>query len=74
MIAVVERKEIVSPGAAAPEVKFQVLSASNLQSLVQLKRTRSHAALGVFYAKVGLLTEAEREFRELVRLNPNTKI
>jgi len=74
VIAVVDGKEIVSPGAAAPAMKFQVLSASALQNLNQLKRTRSHVVLGVFYAKVGLLSEAEGEFQELVRLNPDDKV
>jgi len=74
VIAVVDGKEIVSPGPAAPEIRFQVLSASNLQKLVQMKRTRSHLALGVFYAKVGLQAEAERELKELVRLNPEEKV
>jgi hypothetical protein len=45
-----------------------------LQRLVQLRRTRSHLALGAFYAKVGLLAEAERELEELVRLNPNAQV
>jgi hypothetical protein len=74
VVAIVEGKEVVSPGPAAPEVKFQVLSASNLQKIVQLKRTRSHLALGVLYAKVGLLDEAEHEFQELVRLNPDVQV
>jgi hypothetical protein len=74
VIAVADDKEIVSPGAAAPSMKFQVLSANNLQELNQLKKTRSHLALGVFYAKVGLMAEAESEFQELVRLNPDDKI
>jgi hypothetical protein len=74
VIAVVDGKEIVSPGAAAPAMKFQVLSANDLQKLDQLKRTRSHLVLGVFCARVGLLAEAEREFQELVRLNPDDKV
>jgi len=74
VIAVVDGKEIVSPGAAAPAMKFQVLSANDLQKLDQLKRTRSHLVLGVFYAKVGLLAEAERELGALVRLNPNLQV
>jgi hypothetical protein len=74
VIAVVDGKEIVSPGAAASAMKFQVLSANDLQKLDRLKRTRSHLVLGVFYAKVGLLAEAEREFQELVRLNPDDKV
>ncbi len=74
VIAVVDGKEIVSPGAAAPAMKFQVLSANDLQKLDRLKRTRSHLVLGVFYAKVGLLAEAEREFQELERLNPDDNV
>jgi len=74
VIAIVDGKEIVSPGAAAPAMKFQVLSANDLQRLDQLKRTRSHLVLGVFYAKVGLLAEAERELKELYRLNPDSGV
>jgi len=55
-------------------MKFQVLSDNDLQKLNQLKRTRSHLALGVFYGKVGFLAEAEREFQELVRLNPDDQV
>lgn len=69
--AIVDGKEVLSPGAAAPEMKFQVLSGSDLQNLNQLKRTRSHLVLGIFYVKVGLLAEGERELRELVNLNPD---
>jgi hypothetical protein len=72
VIAVVNRKEIVSPGAAAPAMKFQILSASDLQKLSELKATRSHLVLGVFYAKVGLLAEGEREFQKLLLLNPKS--
>jgi len=74
VIAVVDGKEIVSPGASAPAMKFQVLSTSDLTKLDQLKRTHSHLALGVLFAKVGLLAEAERELKELVRLNPHDKV
>jgi hypothetical protein len=74
VIAVVDGKEIVSPGAAAPPMKFQVLSANDLQKLDHLKRTGSYLVLGVFYAKIGLLAEAEREFQELARLNPDDKV
>jgi hypothetical protein len=72
--AVVDGKEVLSPAAAASEVKFAVLSSKDLQSLNQLKRTRSHLALGVFYSRVGLLSEAERELQKLVQLNPQAEL
>lgn len=72
--AVVDGKEIISPGPSAPEMKFQVLSAANLQQLNRLRQTRSHLALAVFSARVGMLKEAEREFAELTRLNPKAKV
>jgi hypothetical protein len=74
VVAVVDGKEIVSPGPAAPEMKFQVLSMRSLEQLNMLKKTRSHLALGVFYANAGLTAEAQQEFRELVRLNPKSKV
>lgn len=74
VVARVNGKEIVSPGAAAPAMKFQVLSSSDLQKLDELKGTRSHLILGVFYAKVGLLAEAERQFQELVSHNPDDRV
>ncbi len=72
--AVIEGKEIVSPAASAPEMKFAVLSVKDVEELNQLKKSRSHLALGVFYARVGLLTEAEREFQQLVKLNPQSQL
>ncbi|MGH9971491.1 MAG: zf-HC2 domain-containing protein [Pyrinomonadaceae bacterium] len=74
VVAVVDGKEIVSPGPSATEMKFQVLSLGNLEQLSQLKKTRSHLALGVFYARVGMILEAEREFQMLSRLNPNSGV
>ena len=74
VVAVVDGKEIVSPGPSSPEMKFQVLSARSLQQLNHLKKTRSHLALGVFYATVGMTREAKGEFQELVRLNPRSNV
>ncbi|CAN5882583.1 hypothetical protein BH18ACI4_BH18ACI4_00650 [soil metagenome] len=73
VVAVVDGKEIVSPGPSSPEMKFQVLSTSSLQQLNKLKKTRSHLALGVFYAQKGMNAEAEREFQILVRDNPRSQ-
>jgi hypothetical protein len=72
--AVVDGKEIVAPGPSAPEMKFQVLSAANLQQLNRLKRARSHLALAVFTVRVGMLDEAEHEFTELSRFNPKAQV
>ena len=72
--ALVDGKEIVSPSASAPEVKFAILSSNDWNELNQLKKSNSHLALGVFYAKVGLVTEAEREFQKLIQLNPQSAL
>jgi hypothetical protein len=72
--ALVDGKKVVSPAASAPEIKFAVLSTTNFQELSQLKKSNSHLALGVFYARVGLLNEAEREFDSLIELNPQSEL
>ena len=60
MTAQVDGKEIVAPSASAPEMKFALLSTGDLQELNQVKKIDSHLALGVFYAKVGLVSQADR--------------
>jgi hypothetical protein len=72
--ALVDGKKIVSPSASAPEMRFAVLSTADLQELTRLKKSNSHLALGVFYARAGLLDEAEREFQSLVKLNPDSEL
>jgi len=72
--ALIDGKEIVSPAASAPEVKFAILSSNDLNELNQLKKSNSHLALGVFYGRVGLVTEAEREFQKLIQLNPGSEL
>jgi hypothetical protein len=70
----VDGKEIVSPPASASEMKFAVLSTNDLQELNRLKKQNSRLALGVFYARAGLLTEAEHEFQQLIQLNPQSEL
>lgn len=73
--AVVNGEEIVSPSASEPEVKFKVLSEQEVRKLNLLKQnTRSHLALGVFYAQAGMIAEAEREFQELANNNSTSLI
>jgi hypothetical protein len=72
--ALVDGKKVVSPSASAPEIKFAVLSPTDAQELSHLKKSNSHLALGVFYARVGLLDEADREFQTLIKLNPDSEL
>jgi len=53
--ATVDGKKTLSPGTSAPQIKFRILSASSAQELEQLKKARSHLALGVFYAREGMI-------------------
>lgn len=73
-MAVVDGKEVVLPGPSSSEMKFQVLPSSSLRELNLLKKTCSHLALGVFYTKVGMINAAKREFQNLVRSNPKSKV
>lgn len=74
VVALVNDQEIVSPGPGAPEMKFQVLPATSLRQLNELKKTRSHLALGLFYTKAGMLSNAEHEFKQLSLLNSKSKL
>jgi hypothetical protein len=72
--ALVDGKKIVSPAASDPEMKFAVLSGADFQELTRLKKSNSHLALGVFYARAGLLSDAERELQNLADLNPQSEL
>lgn len=73
--AIINGEEIISPAAPAPEMKFKVLEEEKAAELSALKKqSRSHLALGVFYAQAGMLEEAEREFQILTSDNPNSPI
>ena len=73
VVATVDSKEVVSPGPASAEMKFGVLSTSSLSQLNTLRKSSSHLALGVFYAREGMISEAERELRIVVRENPGSQ-
>jgi hypothetical protein len=74
VVALVDGKEVISPGPSAPEMKFRVLSASDVQRLNQLKKTDSHLVLGVFYARAGMILDAEREFQAFAKNNPRSPL
>ena len=73
VIAVIDGKEIVSPGSSSPEMRFQILSDAKLNELRRLKKSRSHLALAIFYTKTGMLADSERELLKLRRLNSKSK-
>lgn len=71
VMATVGDKEITSPPATAPEMKFKLLGDEQVRALERLqRRTKSSLARGVFYAQAGMLAEAEQEFQQLLRQNP----
>lgn len=68
--------EVISPAPPAPEARFKILDAVRAASLARAERDArgSHVALGVLYARAGLLDEAERELSALLRRNPQSDI
>ena len=72
--AVKNGKEIVVPVAPAPRAQFRIIEAQKLGALQNLKRTvpTSHLALGLTYARLGLIKDAEEEFQYLIKENPDS--
>lgn len=65
-------EEVTAPAPGEPEARFEVLEAGSARALDAAQRAAgdSRLALGVLYARAGLLDEAEREFRTLLEENP----
>lgn len=63
-----------STSATLPEARFKVLSAQQARQVQRAARNyaSSHLALGTLYAQAGLLDDAEREFRQLLKANPQS--
>jgi hypothetical protein len=67
-----EKGESVS--ITAPR-KFKILEDEKMKELTLIKNTsKSHLALGVFYAREGMISEAQREFEALAKDNPNSTL
>lgn len=62
------------PSALTSQAKFKVLGEDKVRQLNQLKGSRSHLALGLFYAREGMIDEAQRQFQILVKDNPRSPI
>jgi hypothetical protein len=74
--ALKDNQEITSPVAPAPRAQFKIAEAQRLNeiAIVRKQKPLSHLTLGVLYARAGLLTEAEREFRALLNANPQSNV
>jgi len=73
--AVVKGEEVTSPAASEPEMRFKTLESEKLIELIRLKEhSSSHLARGVWYARAGMLGEAERELQLLVNDNPQSPL
>ncbi len=69
-------EEFSSPRPPAPLAKFRILDETLANEVVQARRDHaaSHLTMALIYTKSGLLDDAEREFRMLYELNPNSRI
>ena len=74
--AVRDGQEVRSPVAPEPRAQFKILEAEQLRELANLKKRSpiSHLALGLTYARFGLLAEAEGQLQILARENPNSPV
>jgi hypothetical protein len=74
--AIKDGEEYRSPHAPAPQANFRILDETLAHELAQARRAyaSSHLTLALVYTRVGALDEAEREFRALIKANPNSKI
>ena len=64
--------ELTAPGPGSPQALFRVLAADRAAAIGRAARETggSHLALGLLYARAGLLDDAERELSEAVRESP----
>lgn len=73
--AIKDEQEFFAPAPSAPDAKFKVLEHAQLAEIEQTKAVRnSHLALGVLYARAGMLEEAQLEFKALAAANPHSPI
>jgi hypothetical protein len=74
--AVKDGQELFTPQPPAPQAKFRILDEARAKELARARRAfaSSHLTMGLLYAQAGLLDEAEREFRELQRANPDSAV
>ncbi len=74
--AIQDSQEFKAPQPPAPLARFRVMATADAEKIEQARArfASSHLLLGRLYADVGLLEEAEREFRALEKANPDSKV
>lgn len=74
--ATLNGREVTAPAPSTPEAKFRVLTAAQAEELAQGRQTYAgqHLPLGLLYARLGLLAEAEHEFQALAQANPSVPV
>lgn len=74
VVAVIDSKEVVSPGPAAPEMKFHVLSMQSLQQLTTLKKTQFTSRSRSFLCKRWSNCGGATRVSGISRLNSKSKL
>jgi hypothetical protein len=69
-------QEVTAPAPEAPETKFRVLTKTQAEELARAKQVyeSQHLPMGLLYARLGLLKDAERELQALAARNPKQPI
>ena len=74
--ATIDGVEKTVPSAPDPPARFSVLDGADAEAIAQAKQSYagSHLALGVLFAKAGLLDEARAELQALAAANPESAL
>jgi hypothetical protein len=76
VVARKEGREVTAPAPPAPEARFRVLEEAPAADIGRARQAYagSHLALGLVYARAGLLDEATSELDALAGLNPDSSV
>jgi Putative zinc-finger len=71
-----DAKSVNSPSPPSPEAKFRVLNREKTDELTQFKaiHPEAHLALGILYARAGLLQLGENEFKQIPESHPDYRL
>lgn len=74
--AVKEGNEIKAPLPDAPEARFRILTPSQFDEVARAEKAYAgnHLMLGLVYGQLGLMREAEAQFKALLAANPQSAL